>query len=150
VISIGNFIQNGKMEGIEFSIAREKLIEILGETVYRVKSTKKDNYPTVLKYDKVEFYFISSEDSRLNGIVIQPNIVPVPSIKTSFNYDWVKGNMAFSEVITKLKELAVAYQIINATIIKTNSGVDFLFYRDDLPQEDLLLCKISRFVELPA
>lgn len=138
------------MEGIDFSITREKLIEILGETVYKVKSKKKDNYPTVLKYDNVEFYFVSSEDNRLNRIVIQPNIDPVPSVKTSFNYDWIKGHMTFSEVITRLKELAVAYQITNATTIKTNSGVDFLFYRDDFPQENLLLCKISRLVELPA
>ncbi|MDO1445655.1 hypothetical protein Q0590_05310 [Rhodocytophaga aerolata] len=137
------------MEGIDFSITREKLIALLGETTFKGKSRKKDKYPTVLKYDKVEFYFISTEDNRLNGIIIQPNISPAPSGKISYMYGWVKGNMAFIEVTNKLNESAIDYQITNDATIKTNSGIDFWFYRDTVPQENLILCKIGRFVELP-
>jgi hypothetical protein len=69
-VNLLEFIRTGCFGPVHFAITREDLQRQLGPTDMCVFAFRRDREPTILSYGDAEFYFMSSDDNRLHGIVL--------------------------------------------------------------------------------
>lgn len=148
------FLEKGTLDNIDFGISRSRLIHILGSTDWIFYSNKKDSFPSIYKYSRMEFYFMKDDlDEGLSGMVFQPLTGPASKGNFRLNYyGWnekldinkaidilIKNNIKFQEFPNKLD--------LSVRVLTTESNVKIAFDSDDIPGK-FYLNKILKFIDL--
>jgi len=90
------YFKTGKFKHVEFGFTREKLIELLGETSWKFPFVDDDKFPTIIKFDRIEFYFT---DTSLYGIMYQPITLGVDKGNLRCNYHRMTRKTTIETVI---------------------------------------------------
>lgn len=140
-----NFFRTGELVNIPLGTEKRMVINLLGKTGEKIESRES----SMLKYDRTEFYFYHHESGLkyLNGIVIQPIPISADKGNLRMNYYWLNKKLKYHSAKNQLKLeninfIEVADKDNDSLKLKTESGVEFLFFR-----EDNYICKVGSYLE---
>ncbi len=147
-----DFLKNGEFKSAPFGIEQAQFIKKFGKSNCFLTISKKDKRISLLKYGMVEFYFKPCDRQMvLNGVMIQPNILPCKWLRYSFEALWLKTNLNYGEVLKNLSESDIAFNegidMLDQHIIDSEGEVRFYFHDEDksIPKERFILNKIGKF-----
>lgn len=140
-----DFFRTGLLKNISYGLTRDKLTNILGETDWKHFSSKKDKYPAIYKYGRIEFYFGNKrKDARLSGIMFQPIPFPADDGKLKCNYHRLSKNTDIVKAIRFLQTNNIEFEEKPYTwdketrLIITEGGVSIFFDCQHIPGHYLL------------
>jgi len=146
------FLKKGHLKDVSFNLNRAKLIEILGKTDWEHYSFRKDKYPSIYKYDKLEFYFNNqSAEAQINGIMFQP--IPTPSEKGFLNcsYNGLTNKTTLNSVIEFLNTNEIKFSRTvdkwnEELIILITEGKVSMYFDNQSDPKKYVLHKAGRFL----
>lgn len=152
-INIEEFIRTGKFGEINFGINRTQLEKILGKTDWLHYTSRKSKFPSIYKYDLIEFYFEEEENGRLYGIQVQLQTQEAQKGGLEVNYGFLSEVKSLEKVKEELIERNIQFQEFikpydngNTKRIKTKGNVILIFGMTD--ENVFILHEINKFVQL--
>jgi hypothetical protein len=149
-----SFLKSGVLQNVDFGISRVELTDLLGETDWKHFSLKKDKYPSIYKYGRLEFYFENGDmDARLNGIMFQPIPSPADNGLLKCSYNRWRSKTDIAEAIKSLKINNIKYEERpyewdNETKLLFTEGQVNIFFDCQEEPGHYVLHKAGRFVQL--
>lgn len=132
-----HFLSKGRFEHIPFGTELDDLVSQLGPAECTIMFSRKDPRPSVVKYDRVEFYFSSEEPQMLKGIQVT-STQPCESLMLKMNYAGIDKNARYKEVVDVLESNGIIFREsyassnLSAQVIAADSGVTFYFDHNGL------------------
>jgi hypothetical protein len=148
------FLDKGILAHIDFGITRLKLTEVLGKTSWLHYTDDSDKFPSIYKYGRLEFYFMTdSPDEGLSGIIFQPLPRPADKGNLSFNYNGWSKKLEINKAIELLNRNKINFNEypnkhdLEARVLTTESDVKIAFDCQDTSGQ-FYLNKIVKFIDL--
>lgn len=132
-----DFLKTGELKNIPFGINQKELISLLGKTKMVIYDSKKDKYPGLIKYGRVEFLFDSGDKKgELFCIMIQPVVAKADSMNLKMKYGFWNKRLNIKKAIQYLKENDISYTKEidkfdeDDIFLKTKKGFSIHFSKD--------------------
>ncbi len=149
-----HLFKKGTLDNIHFGISRSRLVEILGNSDWIFYSNEKDNFPSIYKYGRMEFYFMHDDkDEGLSGLVFQPLTRPGSKGNLHLNYYGWNEKLDINKAMDILNKNNIKFQEfpnkrdLDVRVLTTEGNVKIAFDSDDIPGQ-FYLNKIVKFIDL--
>ncbi len=140
------FLRKGQLSNFNFCTRQQTIIEALGETNWTIPISETDKRHSLIKYDRVEFYFDYSIDQKLYGVLVTYT-KPAKKNKLNVEYGKLKQSISYSDLKSYLHDQNISFEEKQSdfdktdVIIETEGNVVFYFNDDNTVQ------KFGRFLK---
>ena len=144
--NILNFFKSGKLEHIPFGTELDDLVSQLGPAECTISISQKDTRLSMVKYDRMEFYFSYEEPQILRGVQVTCSQA-CESFMLTVDYAGIDRSARYKEVIGILESNKIPFREsyssanLSSQVIMTETGISFFF------SEGGLIEKYGRFLQ---
>lgn len=135
--SILDFLRKGRLENIPFGTELDDLVSLLGPSECTVPISRNDKNLSLVKYDRMEFYFSHKEPQILKGVQVTSS-PGCDAFMLKLDYAGIDRNARYKEVIGVLESNNISFREsyssadLSSQVIVTDTGISFFFSESGL------------------